>query len=130
LNWITVKIDLVLDLPIALGPKVRCGPVWLDSLPDLASNKMGCLLQREDVKDFVDLFYLLPCLDLDTRQALELGLKKDAGLDPLLLAAQIADLPGHGRPDFLRADVPWEHVQYFFRRMREDLLRLIEPRAP
>jgi hypothetical protein len=122
-----VKVDVVLDLPAVLGDKVRCGDVWLDSLPDLAADKMGCLLQREDPKDYVDLFYLLPHLGLGTAEALDLGLRKEAGLDPLLLAAQVEFIRSVPRPDLLRSDVPWANVQGFFASMRADLLRMIAP---
>lgn len=125
-----VKVDLVRDLPVVLGPKVRCGPVRLDSLPDLAANKMGCLLHREDVKDYVDLYFLLPHLGLTAGQAVALGLEKDAGIDPLILAAQMKFVQSRPRPDFLRTDVPWENVKDYFRTLREDVLRLVEPRSP
>ena len=126
----TVKVDLVRDVPVVLDRKVRCGKVWLDSLPDLAANKIGCLLHREDVKDYVDLYFLLPHLGLTAGEAVELGLKKDAGLDPLILAEQMRYVSRQPRPDFLRTAVPWENVKDYFRTLREDLLRLVEPRAP
>jgi hypothetical protein len=125
-----VKIDLVHDIPVRLGPGTRLGDVWLDSLTDITSNKMGCLVQREDVKDYVDLYFLIPRLGLDARAALDLGLRKEAGLDPLLLAEQLRYVQGRSRPDFLRTDVPWENVLHFFARMREDLLRLVAPDEP
>ena len=123
----TVKIDLVKDIPICLDEKVRCGHVCLDSLLDLASNKMGCLVHREDVKDFVDLYYLLPHLGLGAREALDLGLEKERGLDPLILAAQMELLQTQPRPDFLLPATPWDDVQSFFRTLREEMLRLIQP---
>lgn len=126
-NGSVVKLDLVEDIPVELGRKVRYGTVWLDSLIDLAANKMGCLMHREDVKDYVDLYFLLPHLGLDAGPALELGLKKELGLDPLLLASQMQYVQSQVRPDFLVTDVPWKNIQHYFRRMREDVLRLVEP---
>jgi hypothetical protein len=125
-----VKIDLILDLPVSLGRKVEVEGVWLDSLPDLTANKTGCLIHREDVKDYVDLFFLLPHLELDAAGALELGRRKEAGLDPILLAEQMRWVQSQPRPDFLRTDVPWENVLHFHRRLREDVLRLVEPGRP
>jgi hypothetical protein len=122
-----VKIDLVRDIPVQLTPKVALDDVWLDSLTDLAANKMGCLVQREDVKDHVDLFYLIPHLGLDADAAMALGRKKEAGLDPVILAEQLRWIESRPRPDFLRTDVPWENVLHFFARFREDVLRLVEP---
>jgi len=122
-----VKIDLTKDIPVSLDEKVRYGNVWLDSLLDLASNKMGCLVHREDAKDYVDLYYLLPHLGLDARQALDLGLQKEGGLDPLILAAQMQFIQAQPKPDFLRVETPWEDIQRFFRAFREEMLRLIRP---
>ena len=123
----TVKIDLVKDIPICLDEKVKYGHVWLDSLLDLVSNKMGCLVHREDVKDFVDLYYLLPHLGLGAKEALDLGLEKEGGLDPIILAAQMQLIQTQPRPDFLMPETPWDDVQSFFRTLREETLRLIQP---
>ena len=122
-----VKVDLVKDIPICLDEKVRFGEVWLDSLLDLASNKMGCLVHREEVKDYIDLFYLLPHLGLGAKEALDLGLKKEGGLDPIILAAQMQFIETQSRPGFFLADAPWQDIQGFFRALREDVLRLAEP---
>ena len=124
-----VKIDLAKDIPVCLDEKVRCGNVWLDSLLDLTSNKMGCLVHREDVKDYADLYYLLPHLGLGAKEALDLGLKKEGGLDPIILAAQMQLIEAAPRPDFLLAETRWEDVQSFFRALREEMLRLIQPPA-
>lgn len=124
----TLKIDLGKDLPIKLAEKVRCGHVWLDSLLDLASNKVGCLVHREDVKDYVDLYYLLPHLGLDAEAALRLGLEKEAGLDPLIVAAQLQLIQTQPKPDFLVADIAWDDVKEYFRKFRAEVLRLIQPR--
>jgi len=122
-----VKIDLVRDIPVTLDRKAKLGDVWLDSLLDVTANKVGCLLHREDVKDHVDLYFLLPRLGLSAEEALALGLRKEGGLDAIVLAAQMQYIQTQARPDFLRTDVPWENIQYFFAQMRKDLLRLISP---
>jgi hypothetical protein len=124
----TVKIDLAKDIPVKLAEKVRCGQVWLDSLPDLASNKVGCLVHREDVKDYVDLYYLLPRLGLDAESALQLGLEKEAGLDPLIVAAQLQFIQTQPKPSFLVADIDWDEVKDYFSRFRAEVLRLVQPR--
>ena len=122
-----VKIDLVKDIPVCLDEKVKYGNVWLDSLLDLASNKMGCLVHREDSKDYVDLYYLLRHLGLGAREALDLGRKKEGGLDPIILAAQIQFLDSQPRPDFPMASVPWDEIRSFFRTLRKEVLKLARP---
>ncbi len=118
-----IKIDVVLDIPVQLGEKVRCGSVWLDSLPDLVANKLGCVIQRSEVKDYLDLFYLLPAIDLALPQLIELGQKKDQGLDPLVLAHQmqfIQKIPA--APPYFLANVPWKQVQGFFANLHDQIL--------
>ncbi len=98
--------------------------MWLSGGTCLAEYDFG---HRVSVD--TDLFYLVPCLGLDARAALDLGRQKEAGLDPINLAEQMRYVETQPRPDFLRTDVPWEIVQHFFARMREDVLRLVEPRS-
>lgn len=118
-----IKIDLMVDVPIQLGKKVRLERIWIDSLPDLLSNKLGCLIQREDVKDFIDLFYLIPALDPSVEELIDIGRKKDAGIDPIILAEQMLFIQGFDEaPDYFRANVPWLQIKGFFARLREDVL--------
>jgi len=84
-------------------------------------------LREEDPKDYVDLFFLLPCLELSAKDAVELGLQKEGGLDSLILADQIQLIQNVSPPDDLLTDVPWENIRHFFRTFREDVLDLIAP---
>lgn len=43
----------------ALNPRVRQGGTAVDSLEDLAANKMMALMDRIEPKDFVDIYFLL-----------------------------------------------------------------------
>ena len=122
-----VKVDLVKDIPVCLDGKVKFGDIWLDSLLDLASNKMGCLVHREEVKDYVDLYYLLPGLGLGAKEALDLGLRKEAGLDPIILAAQMQFIDAQPSPDLALGDARWEDIQAFFRALRLEILTLARP---
>lgn len=121
-----IKIDLVLDQPPAQGEKIKCGPIWIDSLPDLVSNKLGCVISRSEIKDYLDLFYLLPTIDLPVSELIKLGQNKDAGLDALILAEQLQFIQQAKEPqDLLLANIPWKQIQYYFRHLREELLDLI-----
>ncbi len=118
-----IKIDLVLDIPISLGEKIQFGDVWLDSLPDLVANKLGCLIQRNEIKDYLDLYYLLPAINLSPVQLIELGQKKDAGLDPLVLAHQIQYIQSIPQtPSIFLPNLAWKQVQDFFEKFHDELL--------
>lgn len=87
------KIDLVHDTSAELAPVQQFGQVRVDSLLDIAVNKLTCIISRTDVKDFVDLYYLLQGrFTLDALMAL--GPKKDLGFEPAILAAQLRDIEG------------------------------------
>lgn len=68
--------------------KLRCG-LRVDSLRDIAANKLMALLDRFDPKDFVDLFFLLQRFSLEK-------IKKDAEkkfgskIDNIFLGSEIA----------------------------------------
>lgn len=118
-----IKIDLVFDHPPALGEKIRVGNVWIDSLPDLVANKLGCVINRSEVKDYLDLFYLLPAINLPPAELLALGQQKDAGLDALVLAYQLRYIQSvPTAPPYFLANVPWPHLQASFQRLHDALL--------
>ncbi|MBI4236888.1 MAG: nucleotidyl transferase AbiEii/AbiGii toxin family protein [Deltaproteobacteria bacterium] len=118
-----LKLDLVFDHPPAVGEKLCVDRIWIDSLPDLVANKLGCIINRNEVKDYLDLFYLLPAINLPPAELLALGQRKDAGLDALVLAYQlryIQTVPT--APPYFLANVPWPHVQASFQHLHDALL--------
>lgn len=122
-----LKIDLVMDIPVCLGEKKRCGSVWLDSLKDLLANKLGCLIQRSDVKDYLDLYYLIPEFNFSLSELIRIGQSKDSGLDPLILAHQIQFIQTVSKkPDYFIANVPWPQIQVFFSTWHDQILDLVK----
>ncbi len=122
-NQDPIKIDLVLDIPRRLENPVKFENIWLDNLMDITSNKVGCIIQRNEIKDYLDLFYLIPTLDLSARQLIELGQKKDASVDPLILAHQIQFIKTvKSSPPYLLANVPWKQIQGFFEHLHDQVL--------
>ncbi len=122
-----IKIDLVMDIPICLGEKQRCGLVWLDSLKDLLANKLGCLIQRNDVKDYLDLYYLIPEFNFSLPELIQIGQSKDSGLDPLILAHEIQFIQTVSKkPDYFIANVPWAQIQLFFSTWHRQILDFVK----
>jgi len=79
-------VDLVIDRAPMVDPaKVTFGEVRVDTLREIASNKVCTLLSRSEIKDLVDLRALVEAgVDLD--QALSDAERKDGGVDPATLA--------------------------------------------
>lgn len=127
-SGLAIKIDLVFDVVPRISDPLQVGAVWVDSLEDILSNKVGCLVSREEVKDYLDLYYLIPSSHLSTKEIIALGKLKEGGLDPLILAHQIEfilkrDLP----PQELLGKIPWLDLQLSFRKFQKECLDLIAP---
>ncbi|HCU25599.1 MAG TPA: hypothetical protein DF383_11340, partial [Deltaproteobacteria bacterium] len=123
-----IKVDLVIDFPPRLTPALRVGKVWIDSLEDILANKIGCLVSRSEMKDYVDLYYLIPASGLSTGQIIELGTKKEAGLDPLILAHQIDFIfLEKAPPAELVVKADRQKIQLFFKKLQQECFDLIRP---
>jgi hypothetical protein len=79
-------VDLVIDrAPMVDAAKQAFGAVRVDTLREIAANKICTLLGRAEIKDLVDLEQLL-AHGQDLPRALADAAKKDAGVDPAMLA--------------------------------------------
>lgn len=95
-------VDLVIDrAPMVEPEKARFGAVRVDTLREIAANKICTLLSRSEIKDLVDLKTLVES-GIDLGQAFADAEKKDSGADPATLGwildklaiAPTARLPG------------------------------------
>jgi hypothetical protein len=85
-------IDLVIDrAPVIEPDKANFGTIQVDTLREIAANKICALVGRSQVKDLVDLKALLDAgIDLDGAIA-DAG-RKDGGADPATLAWLLSEL--------------------------------------
>jgi len=90
-----LQADLVRDFGPQFGEHRRVGPVIVDSLENIAANKLTAILGRTEPKDFVDLYFILRS-GLSFERLLEMGRQKDTGMAPFYLAGallQVRRLP-------------------------------------
>lgn len=79
-------VDLVIDRAPSVEPmKAAFGAVKVDTLREIAANKICTLLSRSEIKDLVDLEALVNA-GVNLEQALADARRKDAGVDPATLA--------------------------------------------
>ncbi len=95
-----MELDLVHEALPDLEPAPTLEAVTVESFPDLRASKLTCLLSRSEPRDLVDLLFLerrgyLPENDL------ALALRKDAGIDPGVLAWLLRDFPVEPLPTML-----------------------------
>jgi hypothetical protein len=100
-----VAVHLAFDAPFRLEPPIKHAdtPLRVDSILDLAANKMAALYGRASAKDFVDLYFIhhesIPLNELLPKAA-----QKSPGIEPYWLARaflqvrQIAGLPTMLKP--------------------------------
>lgn len=82
----TCIVDLVIDRAVMIEPtKMVFGDIRVDTLRDIAANKVCTLIGRSEIKDLVDLERLVAAgIDLET--ALADAQRKDGGADPASVA--------------------------------------------
>lgn len=87
------KIDVVRDtVPIFSRPQMF-GVIRVDSLLNIAVNKVAAIFSRSDeVKDYVDLYFILNTQPLNLDALLPLAAQKDLGFDELRFAASLSGL--------------------------------------
>jgi hypothetical protein len=97
----TVEVDIVHE-PVAdiAAPPPPVEGIVIESLTDLRANKLTCILSRSEPRDLVDL-YFLDQAGFPPERDLEIALRKDAGIDPGVLAWLLAQFPTHPLPAML-----------------------------
>lgn len=82
----TCVVDLVVDrAPLIDATKASFGAIRVDTVREIAANKICTLLGRNEIKDLVDLAELLR-LGVDLKQAFADARRKDGGAEPATLA--------------------------------------------
>jgi hypothetical protein len=112
----SIELDIVFD-PV---PDVEPAPppvsgVVIESLPDLRANKLTCVLSRSEPRDLVDLLFL-DRAGYPPERDLPLALRKDAGIDPAVLAWLLSGFPVEPLPVMLEPLTPSD-----LRTFRDDL---------
>lgn len=97
----SVEVDVVHE-PVAdlVAPPPPIEEIVIESLTDLRANKLTCILSRSEPRDLVDL-YFLDQAGFPPEQDLDIALRKDAGVDPAVLAWLLAQFPTQPLPAML-----------------------------
>ncbi len=101
--------------------------VLVESLRDLRASKLTCILSRSEPRDLVDLMFLdragyPPELDLEN------AMKKDAGLDPSILAWLLKEFPVEPLPQMIDP-ISIDELRDFRNRLAERLKVLAQPKG-
>jgi hypothetical protein len=118
----SVELDVVHE-PVAdlAAPPPPIEGIVIESLTDLRANKLTCILSRSEPRDLVDL-YFLDQAGFPPERDLEMALRKDAGIDPGVLAWLLAQFPTHPLPAML-APLTLDQLEKFRDSLAERLRR-------
>ena len=112
IGGIELEVDAVHEaLPDLEAPRVTVEGVTVESLTDLRAAKLTCLLSRREPRDLVDVLFLERA-GFKPEADLEMALRKDAGIDPAILAWLIAEFPTEPLPEMLKPLTPDEVGRY------------------
>ena len=111
-----LEVDAVHEALVDLeAPAQTREGITVESLTDLRAAKLTCLLSRREPRDLVDVLFLERA-GFNPEADLELAAKKDAGIDPGILAWLVAEFPVVPLPAMLEPLTPEE-----LRRYRDEL---------
>lgn len=96
-----LELDLVHEPLVDLEPSVSCEGVIVESLADLRAAKITCLLSRSEPRDLVDVLFLERA-GYPVEPDLPLARRKDAGIDPGVLAWLLRTFPTRPMPVMLQ----------------------------
>jgi hypothetical protein len=122
-----VVVDFVLDLAPAVDPsKDVVGGLRVDTLREIAVNKLCALLGRSETKDLVDLLFIARA-GVDPLGLIPLAARKDGGLTPGALAYSLTSVPLDRLPQGLVVPLDGAELREFRDRLAEALSRLAHP---
>lgn len=112
----SVTLDVVHEpLPDLQAPAAPIEGIVVESLVDLRASKLACILSRSEPRDLVDLHFL-DRAGHPPEHDLGIALRKDAGIDPAILAWLLGQFPVEPLPSMLEPLTVDE-----LRRFRDDL---------
>lgn len=127
-NKMSLKIDVVKDIPIHFGKLEKIKNVWVDSLENIAVNKVLAIFGRTDAKDFIDLFFLTKEKGLKFDSLFKKAKKKDLGLNEFYLANMLAEVENLKIFPKTTRSFDKKEMQKFFLSLSKKLFLKIKPK--
>jgi len=122
-----VVLDLVLDPVAQIDPaKLVIDGIRVDTLREIAVNKVCAMLGRWEPRDLVDLFFITRA-GIDPLDLLPEARGKDGGLTPASLAFALRTSPPLQLPHGMLAEVTLAELIEFRDRLIGEFVRLAEP---
>lgn len=128
-NGWTQRIDIVKEQPKRFGDVVEVDGIRVDSLENIGSNKITAIFGRLEIKDYIDLYFILTSTKLSFEELFAQAKQKDMGLSEFYFAnivsgSDIKDIQVWPR---LHIDFDKEKMFNFYEKLARDLFLKIKP---
>lgn len=121
-----LRIDLVRDFGPQYGERVAVEGIIVDSVQNIAANKVTAILGRTEAKDFVDLHFILKT-GFEFDRLFQLAKEKDTGLTEFYLAQALLEVRRLTRLPIMRVPFDLSEMQSQFVNLANNLLDRINP---
>ncbi len=125
-GW-TQKIDIVHEQPKHFGELINIDGIKVDSLVNIATNKILTVFGRLEPKDYIDLYTIFTKTDLSFDEMFELARQKDTGLSEFHFANTIADVEQFETLPNLKKPFDKKQFVKFYKDLSAKLLLKIKP---
>lgn|SRR3989344_5389042 len=123
----SVKLDFVSDVPVRFGTKESFEDIKVDSLENIAVNKITAIFGRTDQKDFVDLYFLLKSNKFNLEDLIKKAKKKDLGLTEFYLAGALGNIQKSSIMPKMLIPLSHEKLEKYMLELSNQLFLKIKP---
>ena len=123
-----MTLDITFEGTPDLEPSTTIEGIQVESLADLRASKLTCIVSRSEPRDLVDLLFL-ERKGYRPEEDIHLALRKDAGMDPGIVAWLLGSFPVEPLPVMLHPLSVGELTAYRDD-LRERMRRLAVPEEP
>jgi predicted nucleotidyltransferase component of viral defense system len=117
----SVIVDFVREVvPQISEEKNRFDDIVVDTLDEIATNKVCTVISRAEIKDYIDL-YFLGRAGYPLENYIESAQRKDAGVSQAMLAYLLSELRLSKVPDFMIAPISLEDLREYFESLARKL---------
>ncbi|MBI3538486.1 MAG: nucleotidyl transferase AbiEii/AbiGii toxin family protein [Chloroflexi bacterium] len=121
-----LKVDLVRDAGPQFDAPQRFNDVIVNSLLDIAVNKVTALFGRAAVRDFVDLYFLLK-QGFDLNELMRLAQEKDLGFTEFYFAGALHEIQRARELPRMILPLTLEELRAFFSPLAEQIMLRAKP---
>lgn len=122
-----LKLDFVREVPIQFGKIKKKGGIRIDSLENIAVNKVLAIYGRLEAKDYLDLYFLIKKGLIDFEKIFKRAQRKDVGLNKLYFASMIVEMVGIKHWPETFESFNHNELVNFYLKLNKKILKEIQP---